>query len=145
MLFTFCFTASLFEQLMLTVWYYFLPPWIFWCFLLQRSVISSFLLVISEMLVQVKKNIFSCRLGRRAGLLHPPEHHAPAAPAGSAGGGDPGGYEDGWQGAERLHPRLRAESQTHRAGRETDGSRGWDNNHICSLKSGTKFRLMSYF
>lgn len=84
-----------------------------------------------------KKIIFSCRLGWRTGLLYPPEHHAPAAPAGSARGGDPGGHEDGWQGAERLHPRLRAESQTHRAGREADGSRGWDNNHICSLKSGT--------
>lgn len=62
----------------------------------------------------------SRRSRRLAGLLHPAERHAPAAPAGGARGGDPGGDADGGQGAERLHPGVGAEGQTHRAGGETD-------------------------
>ncbi|CAF89884.1 unnamed protein product, partial [Tetraodon nigroviridis] len=57
---------------------------------------------------------------RRAGLLHPAEHHAPAAPAGGARGRDPGGPADGGPGAEGLRAGVRAEGQAHGAGREAD-------------------------
>lgn len=62
----------------------------------------------------------SLRSERRAGLLHPAERHAPAAPAGGARGGDPGGPEDGGQAGERLHPGVRAEGQADGAGGEAD-------------------------
>ena len=67
-----------------------------------------------------------CRSERRAGLLHLPERHAPAAPAGGAGAGDPAGSQDGRQGAQRVHPGVGAEGQTDRAGGEADGRRGSD-------------------
>lgn len=77
-------------------------------------------------LLQWRQIIPSCRFRRRAGLLHVPRHHAPAAPAGGARAWDPGGPEDGRQGGERLCPGLGAPSQADSAGREANRPGRWE-------------------